>query len=340
MTFHETLKNIPEGAAIAVITHPAPDPDAIGSAMAVKWLFQKYNKSVDIIYSGEISHPLNKSMMNVFTLPLIKKETVDNYNYYILVDCSEANTGFEYFTDNNADIVIDHHKTQVSEQDHDYVYVKNCGACCSLLYEMIKEEFTFDESIDEDITLINCLLLGIKTDTNDLLTENLKNIDFNAYQELLPLCSLQKINAVVNYPLPKYLYELENDAVKEENCRIVGSTYISGIGILTEAKKDALPILADKLLRMEGIDTSVIFCVIGNELRVSVRSQQMTRDLNDFCQKLWGNKGGGKFGAGGASVPLEYFRLRGRTEEIKNKIYTVVKEIVFFDVGKEVSGDN
>jgi nanoRNase/pAp phosphatase (c-di-AMP/oligoRNAs hydrolase) len=49
--------------------HDAPDPDAIGSALGLAWIIKKLTGvKCEIFHGGPISHPENKSLVNVLSL--------------------------------------------------------------------------------------------------------------------------------------------------------------------------------------------------------------------------------------------------------------------------------
>ena len=68
---------IENNSRVAIFTHPFPDPDAIGSMMGMKWMFSKFGLPADLFYIGAISHPQNRSMVNLLDPEL---SLVDFYN--------------------------------------------------------------------------------------------------------------------------------------------------------------------------------------------------------------------------------------------------------------------
>jgi nanoRNase/pAp phosphatase (c-di-AMP/oligoRNAs hydrolase) len=73
--FRNIISNIKKAN---IFTHPFPDPDAIGSMMGMKWIFSKLGIESELFYFGGISHPQNKSMVNLLDLELTQS---DNYAY-------------------------------------------------------------------------------------------------------------------------------------------------------------------------------------------------------------------------------------------------------------------
>src|SRR4051812_5524902 len=74
----------------AIFTHRSPDPDALGSAMALTWFLNKQFPDVEVVsfYSGSISHPQNMAMMNLLETGMRPVEEFDPklFEFLILVD--------------------------------------------------------------------------------------------------------------------------------------------------------------------------------------------------------------------------------------------------------------
>lgn len=327
---------------VAIFTHINPDPDAIGSAVGIQWLLKKkFNILSDIFYCGEISHPQNKTLINVLSIVLKKSEDYkqENYDKVILVDCTSQNVGLNL----NVNVIIDHHRVKLKEEEYEYIQIQQVGSCCSLVFDLIeKMQFSLCVEDEEDTrSVATTMLIGIKTDTNDLLSDNTSDLDHLAYQKLAKYVDMTKVSAILNYPLPKYLFDIESQALNEKNSKQINATIVSYIGVITAIKRDCLPILSDKLIRMEGITTAVVFSVIEDNVEVSVRSKDVTLDVDAFCKRAFGKDfSGGKYGSGGARIPLGFFGLsQQQDEEIREKIAEAIKSIIMAKIEKEVTGN-
>ena len=113
-----------------------PDPDAIGAALGVDWFLKKqYDATCDILYSGVISHPQTRALLNVLNIDLIHINDFDkeNYDEFIVVDSTINNTGFDGVP---ISYVIDHHKEKYAKNTK--WINKPVGATCTLVWELIK----------------------------------------------------------------------------------------------------------------------------------------------------------------------------------------------------------
>ena len=327
---------------VAIFTHVNPDPDAIGSAVGIQWILKrKFGISSDIFYVGEVSHPQNKTLINVLSIVLKPAEEYDAevYQKVVLVDCTSQNVGMDL----KVDIVIDHHRTKVKAEDYEYSNLQQVGSCCSLVFDLLDKIGVglCDEDEEEGKSVATTMLIGIKTDTNDLLSDNTADLDHMAYQRLAKCADMTKVSAILNYPLPKYLFDIESQALSEENSKQINAALVSYLGVITATKRDCLPILSDKFIRMEGITTAIVFSVIEDNIEVSVRSKDVTLDVDAFCKKIFGREfSGGKYGSGGARIPLGFFSVaQQQDEEIKDKIAEAIKSIIMAKIEKEITGN-
>jgi len=330
-----------EKSEINIITHNFPDPDAIASALGIHHLLKILNyKPGRIYYSGEISHPQNKSMITLLKIEMANYEDqpFEDGSKVILVDTN--NLGPESnqhdIDASNADVVavFDHHKGKHPKGSQ--VDSRKVGATSSIIWEYL-QKYECDFESEEGRILATALILGIFTDTNMLMSDNISDLDFEAFKSLVPKVDKQKLLSIMEYPLPHYLFELRQRAFMEENNRIEQSTIVSGIGVISKLKRDAIPIIADEFLRMSGITTSIVFAIVEDCLDISIRSKNITLDVNDFVQKVFGT-GGGKSGAGRAKIPLGFFAA-GSNKELDIALWDLTKEQVFLKVFSNVKAE-
>lgn len=319
---------------VGIHMHTTPDPDALGSAFAIQWILKKkYNVESNIIYDGEISHPQNKTMVNYLNINVIRINDVnlDNYSHHIIVDATENNA-----VPTEATFVVDHHKSK-SKFPH---IIEPVGAASTIVYEICKKlDMEFEDEFDCNVA--TALYMGIKVDTNDLLSDTTVDRDHNAFLSLLPFVDKKKLQGVIDFSLPAYFYELECELHKEGNNVIEGSCWVGNVGVIAKAKRDALPILAEKMLKREGIETSVVFGVVGGVIvDASVRSINASLNIDQFCKQVFSKEhSGGKMGAGGSQSPLGVCDLEVLPNEIKEKIWGSIKDGLFYKVFHFVSGN-
>lgn len=281
---------------VNICLHDCPDPDCVGSGLGMALFLRSHEIDSTIYYGGEISHPQNKTIVNVLNISMVKtSNAVEGFN--VCVDCTENNS-----VASSADLVIDHHKAQSKAKFQ--IVEPSFGSCSTLIWKLL-QQIDFDK---EETNVYTALLLGIRTDTNDLISENMTVDDFTSYQELLQLADKESLQKVMNYPYPRYLYDKRVNLHKDENCYEANGIFVGGIGFIPADQRDVIAILAEEYARMESVQTAVVFAITDRKsLEVSVRSSNVSLDVNQMCKDLFGDYGGGKTHAGGAKIPLSFY---------------------------------
>lgn len=329
----KTIKELPEELAvetpqIAILLHKHPDPDCIGSALGLKKILTIWNNNIhcSIIYDGEISHPQNKTMVNILNVSLTRIEDIPDIktyaDYFICVDCVPERADLQ---DLKYLATIDHHKNDTKLAQ--FKDIRAVGATSSIIWEYLnKENITLDKDIEEDSDIATALFIGIKTDTRDLVTDNTTDLDFEAYRHLLVSINQKKMAVIDRYPIPNYHFDLRKRLDQDGNITIENAAFIGGIGYITASKRDALPTIAEERSRTEGIDIAFVYAIVGNDINVSVRCNSLAIDVNTLCQNLFGkNSGGGKMGAGAATTPMGFLSIEDNDEDIQEKMWIAVR---------------
>lgn len=316
-----------EDKIVRINTHYNPDPDCIGSAMGLQLILKDEGVDSIIYYAGEVSHPQNKTIVNVLEVVMQKRNghpIPDGID--ICVDCTEGNSKAE-----EPMLVIDHHKA-TSKAKYKFIDA-SFGSCSALVWKFMKE---LDHKIaSENSAVYTSLLLGIRTDTNDLVSENISKDDFLGYQELLQCSDREALQKVMNYPFPRYLYDNRTAIQKEGNFLEKDGTFIGGVGFITGGQRDVISILSEEYARMESVTTSVVFAIVDKkELHVSVRSTLVSVDVNQMMKDLFGDFGGGKSNAGAARIPLNFYEDVGVGEE-SDKFWKLTCKQMFKKVLKD-----
>lgn len=327
-----------EGSKIAIIMHKSPDPDSMGSASGIQWMLRKkFGIDSDIFHEGEVSHYQNKTMVNILDIDLKLfeeyEENKDSYTKVIIVDVTTKNLPIK-----KADVVIDHHR--VGEDSAEIKFIESLGSASTIVYEIIKSvEMEFED--DVDAVVATALLFGIKNDTDELTSETSTDRDFSASFALINFVDRKKLANIINYPFPAYMIEMERELNREDNHEKKDSIFVGGVGIISESRRDCLPILADKMLRFEGVETTVVFAIVGQtDIVASVRSQNPSVDVSAFCKGIFGPTAGGKLGSGGARIPLGSLLSIGDSpdDETSDEIWKVYRKMIFHKVNKVATG--
>ena len=314
--------SIQEKARVGILMQRVPDPDGIGAALGVEWFLKKTRDiTCDILYSGVISHPQTRALLNVLNIDLMHKDDFEkeNYDLFIVVDSTIENTGFDIVPN----YVIDHHKAKYARNIK--ALNRQVGATCTLVWELIKESKL---QID-DQKVGTAMTLGIYTDTNGLRSATTE-LDYLAYQDLSTKVDKSDLSEIFNYPIPSFQFELQSRAIQH---RIVdGPNLVTCLGDIMPTHRDSMPAIADSILRMSGIETVVVFAFIEGHIDASVRSNNSTLDVDEFCKSVFGAQfygtAGSKGGVGGGRAPLGIALTDEDAEDHREKMTEILEETI------------
>lgn len=338
----QTFKELKRSDKIAIFTQDNPDPDAIGSAFGLSWFVKKLNPGVSthIIYGGEISHPQNRTFVNLLNISMKRVDNKHDYEDYalkIFVDVASSGQKNLQSIAIQPDIIIDHHE---DNPDGDYILkdIRVMGATATIICDYIlKSGFEFSSDSDEDISVATALLFAIENDTGNLVSENTRQLDIDCFLHLLKLVDINIITNVRDYPIPRYFFEL--DEIANRNKKVVGSVLVTGLEFLKPERRDALPYIADKFLRMEGIETVVVFAIIEDHLSASLRTTNKSLSLNSICHAIFGEKySGAKTRSGGARVPLGLMAPKNADQTVRSMVWDALSTKLTAEILEKISG--
>lgn len=296
--FADKDKEIP----VAILVQPAPDPDCLGAAAGFQFLLREaYGLSSKIYHKSEVSHPQNRSMVNVLNLELCKKNDLvgEVYSAVVVLDTDLSNTGYKSDNLTAPDVRIDHHSMDRDDKAA-LEDVRAVGSTCSLVWEYLK---ALEISLEKSADVATAMVLGIKTDTQDFSSSNTTDVDLEAFRDLTVHVDRDKLATLIRYPIPESIFQSEATALSSMQKK--GSVLVSSVGALSPRQRDHIPIIADHFARIDDIQTVVILGLVENSLVASVRSEDSRVNVSDFCADVFGAEySGGKHGSGGASVPL------------------------------------
>lgn len=350
--FAKFLATLKQKDRVLIIMHRSPDPDAIASASAIAaCLAEVHEIKVDIIYSGQISHPQNRAMVNILNLPVKKVEVIedlDTYDATILIDCSRVQINIAKISKNVEEehreveeidlvptLIIDHH--DVTPLDGVRFTIKHSvGACASIVTALVGPMLE-DQNLDEEFKqrIATALALGIRTDTGEF-TNNVSSLDQDAFCLLMDKIDWNLMVQIMNHSIPSLLLTAKAAAYKDW-FRKQETTIVTGVGVLKPENRDFLAIIADELIRCEGIDKVVVMGMIDGSLVASVRNITVTTNTIDFCHRVFGKMASGaKHGAGGAFLKIKLTAGEIPITTMSEDYYTKLFAIIFDDFCERV----
>lgn len=306
----KTYAFIMDAHNIAIIPHRSPDGDAIGSALAMKFMIESLNKNPQIVC-------VDPAPSNTHFLPdhdkIIHELTPENYDLLIYVDCGGRNMPkfgekiLNLFDGKFKSINIDHHKSDDKFGTLNLIE-QNCASTTQILYFLCKEW-----NIQITPTIATCLQTGLYFDTGSFKHNNTTISVLKVAAELTKLgadCeiiskNLFKINST---PQLKLWGEVFNN-IKFTHRKIVTSAITNeSINKYSATSKDLEGVI-DYLNAIPNSSFSILLSEDHNKgVKASLRTQNPYIDLTRIAKAFGG--GGHKMAAG--------FRIDG---EIKSEKY-------------------
>lgn len=281
---------------IVVQCHDNPDADAIASGFAIYTYLKNHGKDVRLVYGGR--SVIRKSNLVMMVREL--KIPIENVRHtskelptdlLITVDCQYGQGNVTHYPAKKV-AVVDHHR--VSKQLPElYEVQSNLGSCSTLVWNMLKEE-----GIDpnENIDLSTALYYGLYTDTGyleEIYHEKDMELRDNANLNTGLITKLRNANISIE--------ELETAGAALLRCDY-NEQYHFSVVKSAPCDPNVLGLISDMVLEVDAIDVCVVFSVLPNGIKLSIRSCIPDVKANELAAKLCkgiGSGGGHQVKAGG-----------------------------------------
>ncbi len=337
--FFETIKKAKD-QKVLVIIKGYPDPDSIASSLAFQYIASFFGIESTILHFDEISHQENQALVKKLGIELVHYNNgFDLSPYKYLVFSDTPNTYLPINIPNNITplILVDHHKNLGLNEAIFTDIRENAGSTCAIYTEyLIQGEVDLELGNPEAARLATALMYGIRSDTDDFVTA--KEIDFIAAAYLSHRADIDLLNSISHQSLSAKTMDIIQTALQNKD--IKGTFLFSGVGFVREEDRDGIAQAADFLLRREGIETVVVYAIIGNNyIDGSLRTVSHTLDPDKWIKDLFGVSeegkpyGGGRRDKGGFQVPLGVFSRCKSKELLWQVIKHTVEDIFYKKIG-------
>jgi nanoRNase/pAp phosphatase (c-di-AMP/oligoRNAs hydrolase) len=293
-----------EGSEINIVCHNNPDPDCLASALALGRIAAAAGiDEQQILYSGDISHQQNRAFVNLLDIDLrtFESTTVENRqpdSLLAFVDHSIPGENNTVPPDTDVDIVIDHHPA--GDIDARFVdHREELGAAATILTEYVR---TLDVELDSD--LATALLFAIRSDTLDFL-RGATQLEYDAAGYLHADADQEMLRQLSSPSVSGGTLDAISTAI--DNRVTNGAVLISHVGRTTE--RDALPQAVDYLVRLEGVQTAIVFGLVNDSIQISARSPDARVNVGTVLNEAFEDvgSGGGHHDMAGGEIPLGIF---------------------------------
>ncbi len=289
-----------EASKIHILLQHDPDPDAIGSALALRELLGRNRATTPIVTFGEITRPENLMMIRLLDIQIerISQQELHKEGARLaLVDVQPP-----YFDQplGRVDLVVDHHPRRVAFKAR-YADLRTAYGATSTIFT----EYLRAAGMEPSQRLATALVYGIKTDT--LFLERGSNLaDLSAFNFLYPLANKAMIARIERPALPREDLEAMGRALS--HLQVDNSVAVIHLGEIN--REDVIPQMAEFCLQIEGVDWSVVSGLVHNRVVISVRNVGYVKSAGEIMKKLYDHIGsaGGHRAMAKAVVPLDRFK--------------------------------
>ncbi len=286
-----------ESARLVIVIWGNPDPDALGSALALRELLLRDCKDLQIVYTGEFTRPENSAMVQLLKIPATKyrPDLVAPGTTVATVDAQPS-----FFAPGlvpRFDLVIDHHP-ETDLPAHRFADVRpRYGSTSTILTEYYR-----DTGVRMNRRIATALYYGLKVDTANL-TRNVSDPDILAFRHLRPHVDEIVLRTIELQQLPQSTLDFFGIAIA--NKRIRQDAAFSYVGRVENP--DVCVHVADFLIKLQGIGWAIVACRAPGRVVVVFRSDGFRKHAGKVAEECflpWGTAGGHRTMAR-AELPLE-----------------------------------
>jgi len=301
-----------------------PDPDALGSAEALKALFLRlFGVQTVLAYTGRVGRVENRAMLRRLNIKIKPSYKIDyrEFDLIVVVDTHPGAGTCQLPPGVVPDIVVDHHPSLGDMDDIAFPYYDpEFGSTSTMVGALF-----VDNGIPMDRRVATALTYGIRTDTMDL-SRGTSPLDERIFREVYGAADKQALSRIERARVPQdYFVILERGLRRAQVSDFALTTYLGRIN-----HSDMVAEVADLLFRLEGIKWVMVAGHNGPLLYCSIRALQ-GKDVKagEVARTISDGHGGGHDTFAAAQLPLpivdadpdaEYVALRERfLKEVRAK---------------------
>lgn len=325
-----------------------PDPDNIASSLALQWMAKHFEIQSTIIHFEEISHHENRALVKKLDLELEEwREGFDfsEYAYFAVNDSQNIELPIKLPPNCELLVFVDHHKALGTIKGQ-FIDIRETSGSTSAIYAeyLMCGPLKFLGDSAEETKIATALMHGIRTDTDNFV--NATAIDYQASEFLAKVVDRDLLALISRQSIPAKTMDLTQIALQRKDIR--GTFMFAGVGYVREEDRDGIGQCADYLLHREGIETVVVYGIVGNSfIDGSLRTKSHTLDPDKWLKDVFGQDksgvyyGGGRKDKGGFQIPLGVFDKCSDKELLWILIKKTIDELFYEKIGVEgKGGDN
>jgi nanoRNase/pAp phosphatase (c-di-AMP/oligoRNAs hydrolase) len=333
------------GQQLLVLLTGYPDPDNIGSGLALQHLAEPYDIETTLLSFHEVSHQENRALVKRLAVDLHlydERFDLEPYTLYALVDTPKTETPIQEDLGGKKLLAfVDHHK-KLAEVAAEFVDIReDAGSTCAIFAEYLRAAHPqgLDPNDPAHLRLATALMHGIRSDTGLLLRAS--QLDFEACAFLWGAVDHALLKRISAQSLSPAVMDMIQAALERK--RVYDNFLFSDVGFVRKEHRDGIPQAADFLLSREGIDTVLVFGIVdGRTIDGSLRTRSDTINPDSFLKKAFGideekgmHYGGGNIRDKGAfQIPLGFLAQHKDREMLYRLAWEVIHERLCEAIGR------
>ncbi len=339
----ETLEKA-RGKRLLICIKGYPDPDNIATSLALAYMSSQFDIQSTILHFEQISHHENRALVKKLDLDIEEYNDqfdYSSYDYYAVNDSQNTELPIKLPETCELLVFVDHHRKLGTNKGHFLDIRENVGSTSAIYGEYLCDpRFGFKGDTLEEAKIATALMHGVRTDTDNFV--NATPADYKASEFLSRYVDKDLLALISRQSIPAKTMDLTQIALQRKDIR--GTFMFSGVGYVREEDRDGIGQCADYLLNREGIDTVVVYGVVGGEfVDGSLRTKSHTLDPDKWIKDVFGQDqhgvyyGGGRKDKGGFQIPLGVFGKCSDKELLWILIKKTIDELFYNKIGVDDS---
>jgi nanoRNase/pAp phosphatase (c-di-AMP/oligoRNAs hydrolase) len=336
------------GEKLLILLTGYPDPDNIGSGLALQLLARQFDIESTLLSFFEVSHQENRAMVKQLELDLKLYDgrmCLESYSIYAFVDTQRTETPIQDQLAGKTFLAfVDHHK-RIGDVQAEFVDVReDAGSTCAIFADYLRAAFPegLNPNDADHLKLATALMHGIRSDTRALLEAT--RLDFEAGAFLWPAIDQALLRKISAQSLSPAVMDMIQAAL--ERRRVYDNFMFSDVGFVRKEHRDGIPQAADFLLSRAGIDTVLVFGVVdGKTVDGSLRTRSDMVNPDAFLKKAFGideergsHYGGGNVrDKGGFQIPIGFLAQHKDREQLYRLACEIIHERFLEAIGRQES---
>ncbi|HXJ35852.1 MAG TPA: DHHA1 domain-containing protein [Candidatus Eisenbacteria bacterium] len=296
----DLLRVLDRPGPLVIVPHDNPDPDAMASAVALKYIVgHQLRKDAYIALGGIVGRAENRAMRTYLNIKLapVSEVRFDADVQVALVDTQPGRPNNSLPEGVVPTAVIDHHPAYAEYPGVSFLDLRDeYGATSTILTEYLRES-----RLEIEPKIATALFYGINSETQDLGREATA-ADIEASHFLYPYTNKRRLAKIENARVPREYFRVFREAI--DRAALYDHKVV--VSLLGDVQyPDMVAEVADFLLRLDEAEWSAAIGAYNGCLYCSVRTTDRDTNAGDLLQRVLGSKSaGGHDMIAGGRIPL------------------------------------